>query len=299
MKRIKLIVKLVLSIVLNVFFHLYVRVLPKIEKNERKYYLTVCAIFKNEARFFKEWIEYHKLIGVEHFFLYNNFSDDNYEEILRPYIELGWVTLIDWPLKQGQVDAYSNCFTQYASSCKWMAFIDLDEYLVPIEDETICDFLKGFEIFPSVHLYWKMFGTSGFLESNNSELVTEKYTSCWPINHDTKSIVNTDFHIDNFREIHTYKCKVNKMVIPGVDENKRFISFNLYNNRGYKKAQINHYWSKSFNEYLMKHGRGDAFFESSPRDLDYFYYHETKNIEKNYIIQRFLIKLKMALNNGR
>ena len=54
--------------------------------SQYKYDLAVCAIFKNEARFLKEWIEFYKLIGVEHFYLYNNFSNDNYQDVLQPYI---------------------------------------------------------------------------------------------------------------------------------------------------------------------------------------------------------------------
>ncbi len=34
-----------------------------------KYYFSICAIFKDESLSIKEWIEYHKLIGVEHFYL--------------------------------------------------------------------------------------------------------------------------------------------------------------------------------------------------------------------------------------
>ena len=61
-----------------------------------KYQLALCAIFKNEAPYLKEWIEFHKLVGVEHFYLYNNESDDNYLEVLKPYLETNQVDLIDW-----------------------------------------------------------------------------------------------------------------------------------------------------------------------------------------------------------
>ena len=44
----------------------------KTGKQQKKYTVAVCAIFKNESVFLKEWLEYHLLIGVEHFYLYNN-----------------------------------------------------------------------------------------------------------------------------------------------------------------------------------------------------------------------------------
>ena len=35
-------------------------------------YLSVCAIYRDEAHYLAEWIEFHRLVGVERFFLYNN-----------------------------------------------------------------------------------------------------------------------------------------------------------------------------------------------------------------------------------
>ena len=55
-----------------------------------KGYLSVCAIYKNEARYLAEWLEFHLLAGVEHFFLYNNDSTDDHREVLAPYLRAGW-----------------------------------------------------------------------------------------------------------------------------------------------------------------------------------------------------------------
>lgn len=35
-------------------------------------------MFYNEAKFLKEWLDYHLVIGVGHFYLYNNNSTDDY-----------------------------------------------------------------------------------------------------------------------------------------------------------------------------------------------------------------------------
>lgn len=52
----------------------------------------VCLRFRDEARFLEEWIEYYLAAGVDHFLLYNNFSIDNYQQVLRPYQDRGRVT---------------------------------------------------------------------------------------------------------------------------------------------------------------------------------------------------------------
>ena len=58
------------------------------------YYFSICAIFKDESLSIKEWIEYHKLIGVEHFYLYNNKSKDSSVSILQKIQYHAW-TLIN------------------------------------------------------------------------------------------------------------------------------------------------------------------------------------------------------------
>ena len=40
-----------------------------LDKNLFLYDLAVVAIFKDEARYLKEWLDYHLLAGVEHFYL--------------------------------------------------------------------------------------------------------------------------------------------------------------------------------------------------------------------------------------
>jgi hypothetical protein len=67
----------------------------QIDQKEYKYDLAICAIFQDEAPYLKEWIEFHRLVGVEHFYLYNHRSRDHYQEVLKPYILSGLVELID------------------------------------------------------------------------------------------------------------------------------------------------------------------------------------------------------------
>ena len=63
-----------------------------------KPYLSICAIYRDEAPYLREWIEFHRLVGVERFFLYNNGSEDDHLEVLAPYVEDGIVVLHDWPV---------------------------------------------------------------------------------------------------------------------------------------------------------------------------------------------------------
>jgi hypothetical protein len=60
-------------------------------------YLTVATLMKNQRRWLREWLEFHILVGVEHFLIYDNDSSDEPLDVLQGYIDEGIVTFIPWP----------------------------------------------------------------------------------------------------------------------------------------------------------------------------------------------------------
>ena len=59
--------------------------------------LAIVACAKNEGTYFKEWLDFHILVGVTKFYIYDNESDDNTKEVLQPYIDKGIVEYTYWP----------------------------------------------------------------------------------------------------------------------------------------------------------------------------------------------------------
>ena len=304
--------KLVLKFMILPFWDLFYKILLSINylfnrRLEKKYDVSICAIFKDEAIYFEEWIEYHKLLGIDHFFLYNNFSSDNFNEILKPYIDSELVTLIDWPVKYGQGKAYEHCYFNYHDCTNWIAFLDIDEFICPKWDLTINSWLVNYKKYPSVAVYWKMFGTSGRICRSQSSLVTEDFINCWPNYSDvTKIFFNTNFRVSNFSDMHTMSGLIRvftfDIVIPPVNEFHKFLKYGIYIRTGLRSLksftlQINHYWSKSLHDYETRKSIRGVPHINQPRDLIVFYIHEMNNTSSDYTIWRFLIKLKSVLNN--
>lgn len=75
--------------------------------DERKYKLSMCTTAQRPKRkHLIEWIEYHLLIGFQHFFIYDTGKVDEsianeLEASLNDYIDEGFVTIVPWP--------YQNC----------------------------------------------------------------------------------------------------------------------------------------------------------------------------------------------
>lgn len=148
--------------------------------------LALAAIFRDQAPYLVEWLEFHKLMGVDHFILYNNLSNDNYLEVLRPYIERGEVQLIDWSFDYNtpnlnhhdawihiQLSAYDDAINRLKGNTKWLAIIDTDEFLHPVVKNNLLDFLKDYEEFGGVCAYWQIFGTGNVEKILPGQLMIE------------------------------------------------------------------------------------------------------------------------------
>jgi hypothetical protein len=102
-----------------------------------KFEVAICCIVRDEE-YLVEWIEYHSLIGVTKFYIYDNGSAITVNQTLATYIDSGLVEVITFPGEVMQLPAYDNCLEQYGSLCKWIAFIDADEFIVPKTLPAIC-----------------------------------------------------------------------------------------------------------------------------------------------------------------
>ncbi len=165
----------------------------------QQYELSIAAIFQNEARWLKEWIEYHRLVGVDHFYLYNNFSSDNYRKILKPYIKARVVTLINWPFdyktlskwNRIQCSAYQHALKQARSSSNWLAIIDLDEFIVPVKAKNLKSLLKNYKPYGGITARWQIFGTSNIEIIPSNKLLIESLTKRSPNNKNATQLVKS------------------------------------------------------------------------------------------------------------
>ena len=151
-----------------------------IDKNLFLYDLAIVAIFKNEGHYLKEWLDYHLQAGVEHFYLYNNDSTDNYKEVLAPYVESNLVTLIDFPGKVMQLLAYNDAIEKFCFECRYIAFIDIDEFIFPKSNrpiiEVVDEILSHDSNASGLAINWQIFGSNGQEKADYSRGVLERFT---------------------------------------------------------------------------------------------------------------------------
>lgn len=292
-----------------IFYNCIVKFLLVKPQYNKKYKIAICGIFKNEAPFLKEWIEYHEMIGVEHFYLYNNNSEDKFQEVLQPYIDRGLVTLTDWPYDQAQMKAYQHYYETFRHETQWVSFLDIDEFFCPRYKENLYEWIKTKDKYPVLLVYWRMFGTSGLLYHNQEKLVIEQYHVSWDhLYHCGKCLINTDYDIAEFNTMTHHLPQVKyplfgnqlKITLPPANQFGVFVKDPYHFCRMYNEEkntiQVNHYWTKAWDVYEKKRRMSDVYFKENPKlNMSYFYEHEYENRSVDYTIYRFVMQLKLKL----
>ena len=222
--------------------------------------LAITAIVKNEAPYLREWIVFHKLVGVEKFFIYDNGSTDSIKEVLQPYIECGDVIYRYYPGSCAQCPAYTDSIIKNRHKVKFMAFVDIDEFITPIKHDNILDFIDYLEKkihhkIDAVGINWLMHGFNGHYEKTEG-LVCENFSKCdfsAGSNQHVKSIVRPKSVIAcNNPHYFIYKLFSKIVNTAGEDMYGPFTKIIL------DEILINHYWTRSYSEMQEKIQRGRA-----------------------------------------
>ena len=242
-----------------------------------RYYLAICAIAKNEGPYFQEWIEWHRKQGVEKFYIYDNESTDGTREVLEPYIASGLVDYTYFPGQKMQLAAYDDCFERHRLEMRWLAIIDLDEFIVPIKDRSIPEFLHRMEKYPVVEINWLVYGSGGAKKQEPGGVMERFRRHSLPehrLNTHVKSIVDPRRVCGMIGCHEAARLSGKAADSHGVPLTKGF--------RDRKPQQdvirINHYAIKSYEEFLSKRARGRAR-TNSLRDMNYFDAYDLNELE--------------------
>lgn len=270
---------------------------------QRKHHISLCIMFKDERPYLREWIEYHRMVGVDHFYLYDNNSSDGFETVVDPYIRDGIVTLIRWPKEHSQVEGYEDCIKKFQSESDWIGFIDVDEFVVPVEEESLVTFLERFSRRPAVLIYWRFFGSGGMLQRDTSRLVMEDFVvASEKLYTKGKCFFNSNYdYLQNSERnksmFHYLWTQSRGRAIPPVDMFDCTTLDNWYPQRKVRKipVQLNHYAVKSLEEFREKDKKGDVYYDHPTHGDGGFFARDRRCTAADYRIFKYVVKLKCRL----
>lgn len=228
--------------------------------DDRENRICIVAIMKDEILSVLEWIAYYKSIGADEIILYDNGSTDGTEVIGRSLADRGEITCIEWPEVEGrkpQTSAYADALTR--TSCEWVGFFDLDEFLVLDDGARLPEFLAGFSNdVGAIGINWRLFGSNG-QKSYEARPVLERFTSASAEDHQFNNHIKTIVQRKTATRplIHTCSVREGRYVhADGTDIS--FISEGRTEKVVQKTARLHHYATKSDQEWRVKIDRGHA-----------------------------------------
>jgi hypothetical protein len=275
--------------------------------------LAICSIVKNEATYLKEWVAFHRLVGVSRFVTYDDRSSDTSQltaalsatdVTVVPY-EAGWdVPENDgepnpaWPWHQSTQCRALTHFARHYGGDYWCAFIDPDEFLFHTGIDHLPTALELYEKYPAVVVNWLIFGSNGHY--TRPPLTIEAYTRRAqlgqpdPYGRHVKPIVNMT---------HLPRWGVNGSHCPLFDEGVAVRQDGGANPWSMTPAapgpdgfRVHHYYHRSYEEATAKLSREYSKFPGYP-GVDRLRVHDRNELPDTTIL-RFLPKLKEAMRNG-
>lgn len=268
-----------------------------------KYQLSVCTMITSnsyiDARFNSsvsdavyrviEWIEFHLMVGFDHFFIYDNSMDNCIDtecsvlyEILLPYIDKDIVTYIHWPIPfcdtffeglaqwrrwGSQIAGFNSCIGRFGSFTKWMSIHDVDEFFIPIQPyyQRIDSLIKH------IDNDINDINCIGFVQKLLLNCTNLKYGN-HPEYVDKNRMISILSHYQcSFR---TLEPKNKKLLIRPLRMRSILIHFPTYFYSNYK---LNEYLLNATNQSVMYHARSSSLFGKNdyyvlPPDHNMFYW---------------------------
>lgn len=268
--------------------------------------LNICSIVKDESFYLEEWIEYHLLQGVDYFYMYSNDSTDETNQILDNYKSLKILDWKPWPRRHDastQLFAYHDFLITHKTSDHWCAMIDADEFLYVSPFITVKQWINQFDIEDkfnpnAIVVPWMLYGTNGHIDRTDS-LVMERFTrrSEYYDQH-VKTILRPYQTKGIANDVHSFSIQgltVNAWFEPVPDKTPVF-EFQAGRKLTVPILRVNHYHTKSTEEYRKRCAKGRVDIEGS-RDFDENLPMHDRNEVEDLGMLTFAEKIKENIRN--
>ncbi|KAL7526209.1 hypothetical protein ACHAWF_001674 [Thalassiosira exigua] len=208
-----------------------------------------------------EWVDYNFALGFEKIFIYDNSDEFELREWQQGHDRAKQIELKHYPGNALHLKAYDECghAIQQSRSFSWIAFIDIDEFIVihnPTKYPTIMNLLDTVpDNAGALAINWRVFA-SDWNSTYEPKPLTFRCQYRSPGTHDhVKAIQRTKF----FGEaIHSHFTRHNQPGIYTVDSSGNKVEGHLNSRMTSDKVNIHHYWTKSLEEYKSRCARGKS-----------------------------------------
>lgn len=228
---------------------------PRVQSKD----VAVCIIVRCENPYLREWCDHYLNLGVKKIFLYDNSreGDERPAEVLTGYGDA--VEIIDYTAVGlgAQVQAYTECYQKHGHEYGWIGFLDADE-LVRVDGNDLPTYLNTMRA-DVVLLSWRIMTDSGLVHYDPRPMaerftVAKEKPSLEDGTEFVKSFVRgglTGLHFEVQPHVPSFKGKLKVVNAFGED-----VTLYPAIKPVHKVAWIDHYLTKTAEEYVGKINRG-------------------------------------------
>ena len=140
-----------------------------------------------------DWFLWHKYLGFEHFYIIDDGCEPPLERTLEAYKdEITFFNIENKNKLRSHREIVREMYSLFRHETTWLAFMDEDEYLMPLGSDSIVKFLNNVEHKNAVYLQWRMFGPEGRIVGfEEDEIIMDEYRT-YSYRNQGKMIVNCD-----------------------------------------------------------------------------------------------------------
>lgn len=216
---------------------------------------VIFCMARYEQRYINEFIQYHLILGFDHIYLYDDEDEPTYKNLINPLWPVTVICISGIKHYGSPRDKMlHHFFANHKNKHYWATCIDVDEFIVLKKHNNIHDFLN--EFLPNkggIGINWVFFGSNGH-KTYEDKPVLERFTKYGDPNVNIKTIfVCSDAKVMNNPHF------VNKYINGNTKSTNGSVINGPYNtNPDVSICQINHYHTKSNEEYAIKRQRGSG-----------------------------------------
>ena len=240
------------------------------EKNINNTKVCLCTPAKNENRYIREFVEHYEKYGVDKIFLYDNndIEGEKFDEILSDYIEKDFVEVRDWRGKaKALMQMMNDCYQTNYQIYDWLIFYELDEYIHLSNYTNVKPFLNlpRFKHCEVIYLNLICHTDNNLIYYDNRSLA-ERFPRTVPkykkggYRLEIKSILRG--HIPNIEITNNHLLSTDLHNCNGYGNKNRYYYKTYSNQNDYKNYYIDHYYSKSTEEFIEKLNKGDVYLDT-------------------------------------
>ena len=227
--------------------------------------VCICTLGKDENRYIKEFVQHYENYGIDKIYLYDNndIEGEKFDEVLNDFIKKGFVEVMNWRGKyQALMQIMNDCYQRNYQYYDWLIFFEIDEYIHLTNYTSVKPFLNlpRFNECQVIYLNLVCHTDNNLLYYDNRSLA-ERFPKIVPkykkggYRLEIKSIVRG--HIPNLTVESNHLLNKRLINCNGYGNSNRYYYDTYSNQNDYKNYYIDHYYSKSTEEFIEKVNKGD------------------------------------------